>query len=70
MEAVYVIHTRECISINKPIYKFGRSFNVSNRVKQYPQNSNVEFIMSCTDSVFCEREILKILKNKFIQATL
>jgi hypothetical protein len=70
MEGVYLIHTRECISIEKCVYKFGRSFTVSNRVKQYPQNSNVEFIMSCNNSVKCEKEILKLLRAKFKQASL
>ena len=70
MEGVYLIHTRECISIEKCIYKFGRSFTVSNRVKQYPQNSNVEFMMSCNNSVECEKEILKLFRKKFKQASL
>ena len=70
MEGVYLIHTRECISIEKCVYKFGRSFTVSNRVKQYPQNSNVEFMMSCNNSVKCEKEILKLLRAKFKQASL
>lgn len=70
MEGVYLIHTRECISTNKFIYKFGRSLNISNRIKQYPQNSNVEFMMSCNNSIFCEKEILKLLRAKFIQASL
>ena len=43
---------------------------MSNRVKQYPQNSNVEFMMSCNNSVKCEKEILKLLRAKFKQASL
>jgi len=70
MEGVYLIHTRECINTNKSIYKFGRSFNISNRVRQYPKDSNVEFTMSCSNSILYEKEILKLLRTQFTQATL
>ena len=70
MEGVFLIHTRECISIEKCIYKFGRSFNVLNCVRQFPQTSNVEFMMSCSNSVECKKEILKLLRAKFKQASL
>jgi hypothetical protein len=69
-EGVYLIHTRECINTNKCIYKFGRSNTVTNRIRQYPQESNVELTMSCSNSVFCEKEILKLLREKFVNSTL
>jgi len=67
---VYLIHTRECITINLCVFKFGRSCNLSTRIRQYPKGSNIEFIMSCINSKVCETEILKLLKLKFKQATL
>ena len=69
-EGVYLIHTRECINTNKCIYKFGRSNTVTNRIRQYPQESNVELTMSCRNSIFCEKEILKLLRAKFVNSTL
>lgn len=69
-EGVYLIHTRECITINLCVFKFGRSCNLSTRIRQYPKGSNIEFLMSCINSKVCETEILKLLKLKFKQATL
>ena len=69
-EGVYLIHIRECIDTNKCVYKFGRSNTLDNRIRQYPKESKVEFIMSCSNSIFCEKEILKILRAKFINASL
>jgi hypothetical protein len=52
------------------VFKFGRSCNLSTRIRQYPKGSNIEFLMSCINSKVCETEILKLLKLKFKQATL
>ena len=41
MEGVYIMHTRECLNANLPIYKLGRSNNLGNRVKQYPNGSKI-----------------------------
>ena len=66
-EGVYLIHTRELHTQNLYIYKFGRSHNLDNRIKQYPKGSKSLFLMFCDNSIFCEKELLKIFKEKFIQ---
>ena len=67
MEGLYLIHTREFITIQKPIYKIGRGGNVQKRVQQYPKGSNLLFLNICYNSIFCEKELINIFKEKFIQ---
>ena len=44
MEGIYLIHTRELFTLNKNIYKIGRSHNIENRMKNYPQGSKIIFL--------------------------
>lgn len=67
MEGIYLIHTREFITTNKPIYNIGRGGNVQNRVKQYPRGSQVLFLSICRNSKLCKKDLIKIFKQKFIQ---
>jgi len=67
MEGLYLIHTREFITIKKPIYKIGRGNNVQTRVLQYPNGSNLLFLNICKNSKLCETNLIRIFKQKFIQ---
>lgn len=67
MEGIYFIHTRELISSKEPIYKLGRSNNLECRVRNYPKGSNVLFTMNCKNSIKCEKHLIKLFKEKFIQ---
>jgi len=67
MEGLYLIHTREFISTDKPIYKIGRGGNLHKRIKQYPNGSNLLFSHTCKNSVFCEAQLISIFKDKFVQ---
>jgi hypothetical protein len=67
MEGVYIMHTRECININLPIYKFGRSHNLDKRVKQYPTGSKIMFQIYCSDSILCEKNLIELFTNLFIR---
>ena len=67
MEGVYIIHTREFINANLPIYKLGRSNNLSNRVKQYPNGSNIMCIMHCSNSILCEKNLIELFIKIFIR---
>ncbi len=66
MESIYLIHTREFVNSNKPIYRLGRGTDVINRINQYPLGSKVLFIMACNNSLKCEARLINILKTKFI----
>ena len=67
MEGLYLIHTREFITTEMPIYKIGRGDNVQIRVSQYPNGSNLLFLNICKNSKLCEKELIEIFKQKFIQ---
>ena len=69
MEGIYLVHTREFLNSNKPIYKIGRSSNIVNRTKQYPNGSNVLCMLCCENSVECEAKLIELFKIKFTQET-
>jgi len=69
MEGIYFIHTRECFRLKENIYKLGRSYNLDNRVKQYPNDSKILFMMKCNNSKDIEKYLIKLFKKKFIQKT-
>jgi len=68
MEGIYLIHVREFAKSKEPIYKLGRSNNLENRVRNYPNGSIVLFTMKCKESIKCEKYLIKLFKEKFIQA--
>ena len=45
MEGIYLIHTREFITADIPIYNIGRSHNIEIRTNQYPRGSKVLFMI-------------------------
>jgi len=67
MEGLYLIHTREFISINKEIYKIGRSSNIENRVRNYPNGSKILLAIINKNSIQCEKDLIKKFKLTFIQ---
>lgn len=66
-EGVYLVHTRELRTLKENIYKIGRSHNLDNRVKQYPKKTIIILMINCENSAFCEKELIKLFKDKFIQ---
>ena len=69
MEGIYLIHTREFITTDIPIYKIGRSYNIENRTNQYPRGSKVLCMIMCENSLACENYLINLFKTKFIQKT-
>jgi hypothetical protein len=67
-EGIYLLQTRELIMLNTNIHKLGRSFNLYKRMSQYPKKSNINLLIECSDSIKCEKELLKIFKKEFIQS--
>ena len=67
MEGLYLLHTREFITTEMPIYKIGRGDNVQIRVSQYPNGSHVLLLIRCKNSKLCEKKLIAIFKQKFIQ---
>ena len=67
MEGLYLIHTREFISTNKEIYKIGRSSNIENRVRNYPNGSKILLAIISRNSIQCEKDLIKKFKLTFTQ---
>ena len=67
MEGLYLIHTREFISTNKEIYKIGRSSNIENRVRNYPNGSKILLAIINKNSIQCEKDLIKKFKITFTQ---
>jgi len=67
MEGLYLIHTREFISTNKEIYKIGRSSNIENRVRNYPNGSKILLAIINKNSIQCEKDLIKQFKLIFTQ---
>ena len=65
---VYLIHPREHIRMNEPVYKIGRTTQTNiKRFKNYPKGSKLLLQVCCEDSCKCETSILKLFKEKYIQ---
>ena len=67
MEGLYLIHTREFISTNKEIYKIGRSSNIENRVRNYPNGSKILLAIISRNSIQCKKNLIKQFKLTFTQ---
>ena len=66
-EGMYLIHTREMVNANKDIYKIGSSIDLDKKIKQYPNGSNILLLFTCINSKSCEKNLLKLFKERFIQ---
>ena len=60
-EYIYIIHSAQ--HINENIYKIGRTKNISKRLKQYPNGSELLFTTTCNNSKLIENKIIHYLKN-------
>jgi hypothetical protein len=68
MEAAYLIHTRECFKLDEEIYKLGRSHDIDNRVRQYAKGSKILCLISCNNSIQCEKELIALFRIHFKHA--
>lgn len=64
---IYLIHLREFIKINEPVYKVGRSEDVNRRKKEYPKGSVQLFFCIVNNEIKLEKIIKKQLKINFTQ---
>jgi hypothetical protein len=64
-EGLYLIREREFLRFNEDIYKIGKSQHVLSRVKSYPKESMLHLIIFCKKSDDYEKDLIKILTNKF-----
>jgi len=66
-EGIYLLREREFIRLNEDIYKIGRSKHIKTRMNSYPKGSVIELMIGCKNSIQCEKDLLDIFRNKFIQ---
>ncbi len=64
-EGLYLIKEREFVRINEDVYKIGKSQHVLNRIKYYPKESMLHLVIFCKKTDDYEKELIKILINKF-----
>ena len=64
-QGLYLLRTREFINNNQNIYKFGRSYNLTKRITQYPNKSIVYLLIECDDSIKHESKIIEFFRNKY-----
>ena len=63
----YLLRTREFKNLNDNIYKIGRSANLNNRIKNYPNNSEIILKINIENEIETEKLIIIIFKKIFIQ---
>ena len=62
---IYLLIEREFIKTKEPIYKIGKTINVTNRMTQYPKGSNVIVIFTVSDIDKIEKDVIKKFDNLF-----
>ena len=61
----YIIREREFIRMDEPVYKIGRTGNITKRVKQYPKGSELIISFPCKDMCGFESEIIRNFRCVF-----
>ena len=65
--SIYLLHTREFMSLKKPIYKLGKTTKpLLDRFNQYPKGSDLLLQIKCPDCDYCEKKLLEMFKIKYI----
>jgi len=67
MEGIYLMRLREFIKSKENVLKLGRSHTLDNRVKQYPNGSEVLLKIKCKNSIAVEAYLINLFKIKFTQ---
>ncbi len=66
---IYVIWLREFLQKNEPVFKVGRTGNLSQRLSQYPKGSHLLFTAWTADSCKCEGKVCSKLSLHFVNRT-
>ena len=65
-QSVYLLIEREFLITKKNVFKIGRSQNVSNRTKQYPNGSQLLVVLPCIDCKVSEKRLKDVFEKNFI----
>lgn len=61
---LYIVWLREFVNSQQPVYKIGRSKDISSRFKDYPKDSKLLYCVFTTDIVEKESKLIQVLKNE------
>ena len=64
-QSVYLLIEREFLLLKKNVFKIGRSENVSNRTKQYPNGSQLLVVLPCIDCKASENHLKEVFQKNF-----
>lgn len=64
-QSVYLLIEREFLALEKNVFKIGRSENVSNRAKQYPNGSQLLVVLPCIDCKESETHLKRVFQKNF-----
>ena len=65
-QSVYLLIEREFLMLKENVFKIGRSENVSNRAKQYPNGSQLLVVLPCIDCKVSEKRLKDAFEKNFI----
>lgn len=60
---LYIVWLREFVNNQQPVYKIGRSKDITSRIKYYPKDSKLLYCVFTTDIVEKEAILIQILKD-------
>ena len=64
---MYLIQTRESIRLEENVYKIGKTYNIEQRLSQYPKGSILHKKFRVSDRHLSERIILREFNEKFMR---
>ena len=59
IDALFHDNRNNVFYYNKEIYKIGRSSNIENRVRNYPNGSKILLAIISRNSIQCEKDLIK-----------
>ena len=68
-QSVYLLIEREFLILKENVFKIGRSENVSNRAKQYPNGSQLLIVLPCIDCKVSEKQLKEVFRTSFKHRT-
>ncbi len=61
---LYIIHLREFITQDLPVYKIGRATDMQSRLTNYPKNSKIYYFVHIDNVIENENKLINILKTE------
>lgn len=70
VEYIYLLQDSAAVRSNQSVYKIGKTIQSNYKgIHNYPKGYKIILHTSCSDSVKCKTDILKLFKTKYIPRT-